>query len=90
MNRIFSLRRDDERDTPADGPAQRRGAPFSDASESHLLFNRIYRTSLYSPGVMPVRRRKYFEKNEGLAKCISSAICAAGLSVWRSSIFIRV
>ena len=39
---------------------------------------------------MPVRRRKYFEKNEGLAKCISSAICAAGLSVWRSSIFIRV
>ena len=45
---------------------------------------------LYSQGVMPVRRRKYFEKNEGLAKCISSAICAAGLSVWRSSIFIRV
>ena len=39
---------------------------------------------------MPVRRRKYFEKNEGLAKCISSAICAADLSVWRSSIFIRV
>ena len=26
---------------------------------------------------MPVRRRKYFEKNEGLVKCISSAICAA-------------
>ena len=25
MNRMFSLRRDDERDTPADGPAQRRG-----------------------------------------------------------------
>ena len=41
-------------------------------------------------GVMPVRRRKYFEKNEGLAKCISSAICAAGLSVWRSSILMRV
>ena len=34
-------------------------------------------TLLYSPGVMPVRRRKYLEKNEGLAKCISSAICAA-------------
>ena len=30
---------------------------------------------------MPVRRRKYLEKNEGLAKCISSAICAADLSV---------
>ena len=41
-------------------------------------------------GVMPVRRRKYFAKKEGLAKCISSAICAAGLSVWRSSIFMRV
>ena len=25
MNRMFSLRRDDERDTPADGPAQRLG-----------------------------------------------------------------
>ena len=61
---------------------------FSDASESHLLFNTkvTQLIDLYSPGVMPVRRRKYFEKNEGLAKCISSAICAAGLSVWRSSI----
>ena len=39
---------------------------------------------------MPVRRRKYFEKNEGFAKCISLAICATGLSVWRSSILIRV
>ena len=39
---------------------------------------------------MPVRRRKYFEKNEGLVKCISSAICAAGLFVWRSSIWMRV
>ena len=28
-----------------------------------------------------MRRRKYFAKKEGLAKCISSAICAAGLSV---------
>ena len=28
MNRMFSLRRDDERDTPADGPAQRRGDPL--------------------------------------------------------------
>ena len=61
---------------------------FSDANESHLLFNTkvTQLIDLYSPGVMPVRRRKYFEKNEGLAKCISSAICAAGLSVWRSSI----
>ena len=39
---------------------------------------------------MPVRRRKYLEKNEGLAKCISSEICAADLSVWRSSILMRV
>ena len=38
---------------------------------------------------MPVRRRKYLEKNEGLAKCISSAICAEDLSVWRSSILMR-
>ena len=44
---------------------------------------------LYSFGVIPVRRRKYFEKNEGLAKCISSAICAADLSVWRSSTYAR-
>ena len=65
---------------------------FSDASESHLLFNTkvTQLIDLYSPGVMPVRRRKYFEKNEGLAKFISSAICAAGLSVWRSSILMRV
>ena len=39
-----------------------------------------YGCFLYSMGVRPVRRRKYFAKNEGLAKCISSAICAAGLS----------
>ena len=46
---------------------------FSDASESHLLINTkvTQLIDLYSPGVMPVRRRKYFEKNEGLAKCIS-------------------
>ena len=68
---------------------------FSGASESHLLFNTkvTQPIDLYSPGVMPVRRRKYFEKNEGLAKCISSAICAAGLSVWRidaiRTVFIR-
>ena len=55
--------------------------------ENFVVFQLI---DLYSPGVMPVRRRKYFEKNEGLAKCISSAICAAGLSVWRSSILMRV
>ena len=44
----------------------------------HVIFHLVF---LNSPGVMPVRRRKYLEKNEGLAKCISSAICAADLSV---------
>jgi len=39
---------------------------------------------------MPVRRWKYLEKNEGLAKCISSDICAADLSVWRSSMSIML
>ena len=39
---------------------------------------------------MPVRRLKYLEKKEGLGNPISSEICATGLSVWRSSTFMRI
>ena len=44
----------------------------------------------YSTGVIPVSRLKYLEKNEALGKCISSAIVAADLLVWRSSALMRI
>ena len=49
-----------------------------------------YLPTLNSNGVIPVSRWKYFEKNEGLGKCISSEICATLFPVWCSSTLMRV